>query len=92
MDMQFLPDVTISCPECRGSRYGRDAGRVRHGENSPPELIAMDVTMALRPFRFLQLGYIRPNSSINAGRRGYFFCNSATIVFFLARPPNSASD
>ena len=29
LDVQFLPDVEIPCPECRGSRYGRDAGRVR---------------------------------------------------------------
>ena len=25
LDVQFLPDVDIPCPECRGSRYSRDA-------------------------------------------------------------------
>src|SRR5699024_567241 len=29
LDVQFLPDVDIPCPHCRGSRYGRDADRVR---------------------------------------------------------------
>ncbi|MDE6843970.1 MAG: excinuclease ABC subunit UvrA, partial [Muribaculaceae bacterium] len=27
LDVQFLPDVTIPCPEFRGSRYGKDANR-----------------------------------------------------------------
>lgn len=54
LDVQFLPDVTISCPECRGSRYGRDAGRVRHGEYSLPELMAMDVNTALETCRDLK--------------------------------------
>ena len=47
LDVQFLPDVTIPCPECRGSRYGKDARRVRHGAYTLPELMAMDVTAAL---------------------------------------------
>ena len=47
LDVQFLPDVTIPCPECRGSRYGKDAGRVRHGAHTLPELMAMDVNTAL---------------------------------------------
>ena len=29
LDIQFLPDVNIPCPECGGSRYGKDAYRVR---------------------------------------------------------------
>ena len=29
LDVQFLPDVDIPCPACRGSRYGRDAERVQ---------------------------------------------------------------
>ena len=52
LDVQFLPDVGIPCPECRGSRYGKDAGRVRYrnkaGEAySLPELMAMDINTAL---------------------------------------------
>ena len=52
LDVQFLPDVDIPCPECRGSRYGKDAGRVRYrnkaGEAySLPEFMAMDINTAL---------------------------------------------
>ena len=28
LDVQFLPDVDIPCPECRGSRYAKPAGRI----------------------------------------------------------------
>ena len=52
LDVQFLPDVEIPCPDCRGSRYGRDAGRVKRkskggAEHSLPEIMAMDVKRAL---------------------------------------------
>ncbi len=47
LDVQFLPDVTIPCPECRGSRYGKDACRVSIGRHSLPDLMAMDVNEAL---------------------------------------------
>ncbi|MBE6122227.1 MAG: excinuclease ABC subunit UvrA [Erysipelotrichaceae bacterium] len=52
LDVQFLPDVDIPCPECRGSRYAKDAYRVRYankaGESrSLPELMEMDVNTAL---------------------------------------------
>lgn len=51
LDVQFLPDVNIPCPDCRGSRYSRQAGLV-HRENaagerhSLPELMDMDVNHA----------------------------------------------
>lgn len=47
LDVQFLPDVTIPCPDCRGSRYKKEAYRIRHGKYSLPELMAMDVNTAL---------------------------------------------
>ena len=52
LDVQFLPDVDIPCPECRGSRYGKDAWRVRHKnkageERSLPELMDMDINTAI---------------------------------------------
>ena len=51
-DVQFLPDVDIPCPECRGSRYAKEAWQIRHvsrsGEaRSLPELMALDVNTAL---------------------------------------------
>lgn len=52
LDVQFLPDVDIPCPDCRGSRYSRAAGSIRRenssGEfHSLPELMDMDVNSAL---------------------------------------------
>lgn len=52
LDVQFLPDVDIPCPDCRGARYGKDAfGVVRQGKEgracSLPELMAMSVEEAL---------------------------------------------
>lgn len=51
LDVQFLPDVDIPCPECRGSRYGKQAKRIRYTnkdgeERSLPELMNMDVNAA----------------------------------------------
>ena len=58
LDVQFLPDVEIACPDCRGSRYARQAWEVRRhtsrgskGEKqdyvSLPELMEMTVDEAL---------------------------------------------
>ena len=52
LDVQFLPDVDIPCPDCRGSRYAKAAYDIRltneTGESaSMPELMAMDVNTAL---------------------------------------------
>ena len=54
LDVQFLPDVTIECPDCGGSRYAPEAGAIRRavkGEShlslSLPQLMAMSVDQAL---------------------------------------------
>lgn len=52
LDVQFLPDVDIPCPECKGSRYSKDAFLVRcHNragkEFSLPELMESDITDAI---------------------------------------------
>ena len=53
LDVQFLPDVDIPCPACRGARYGKAADAVtlanKAGERCTlPQLMAMDVSAALR--------------------------------------------
>ena len=52
LDVQFLPDVNIPCPDCRGSRYARAAYQVKltnkEGQSaSLPELMDMDVNSAM---------------------------------------------
>ncbi|MBR3150406.1 MAG: excinuclease ABC subunit UvrA, partial [Erysipelotrichaceae bacterium] len=67
LDVQFLPDVDIPCPECRGSRYSKTAKRIRFtnkaGETrSLPEVMDMDVSTAVRFCR--DLGTVRPKLEI----------------------------
>lgn len=52
LDVQFLPDVEITCPDCGGSRYAKDAGLIRRiskqgGEYTLPELMDMSIDEAL---------------------------------------------
>ena len=52
LDVQFLPDVDIPCPQCKGSRYSKEADRVKYRVSggkgySLPELMALDVNTAL---------------------------------------------
>jgi excinuclease ABC subunit A len=52
LDVQFLPDVDVPCPDCGGSRYGKDAWTVaralRDGPGvSLPALMALSVDEAL---------------------------------------------
>ena len=67
LDVQFLPDVNIPCPDCRGSRYGSDAKKIRYKnkageERSLPELMDMDVSTALDFCR--EMKTVRPRLEI----------------------------
>ena len=60
LDVQFLPDVKIPCPDCRGSRYSRDAFDIRRkakdgNEYSLPELMNMSVDQVLHALGGLKL-------------------------------------
>ncbi len=52
LDVQFLPDVNIPCPDCRGSRYAKAAYDVKISNKtgssvSLPELMDMDINSAI---------------------------------------------
>ncbi len=60
LDVQFLPDVDIPCPQCHGSRYSKDAGLVRYPSRSGasltlPEIMAMDIDSAMDACQGLKL-------------------------------------
>ena len=61
LDVQFLPDVVIPCPDCGGSRYGKEAGLIRRIPKkekegySLPEIMDMSVDEALSACRDLPL-------------------------------------
>ena len=52
LDVQFLPDVDIPCPDCRGARYSKEAQNIKYTAKSGasfsmPEIMAMDINGAL---------------------------------------------
>ena len=56
LDIQFLPDVDVPCPECKGSRYSKEAETIRiagpDGKKfSLPQLMEMDVQTASQACR-----------------------------------------
>ena len=60
LDVQFLPDVEIPCPTCRGSRYAREADGVRLTDKQGrmttlPQLMDCDVHTALDLCKDLKL-------------------------------------
>ena len=64
LDVQFLPDVDVPCPGCRGSRYAKEAGAIRYVNRSGeacslPRLMAMDVNTALKVCRDLKIVHQR---------------------------------
>lgn len=51
LDVQFLPDVHVTCPDCHGSRYNKESYFIKYKtskekEYSLPELMEMDVSFA----------------------------------------------
>ena len=65
LDVQFLPDVDIPCPDCGGSRYGRDAALVRlAGDISLPELLSYTVDQALEALGDTGLRTVKAKLSI----------------------------
>lgn len=84
LDVQFLPDVDITCPACRGSRYGDEANlihRPRKGESGPgltlPQLMAMSVDEALPATDDLKKVHVRLQTLHGLGL-GYLTLGEAT--------------
>jgi excinuclease ABC subunit A len=51
VDMQFLPDVLVSCPECRGTRYRPEVLEVKYRGKSIAEVLDLTVREAFGFFR-----------------------------------------
>ncbi|MEL6674232.1 MAG: excinuclease ABC subunit UvrA [Bacteroidota bacterium] len=50
IEMNFLPDVYVSCPKCQGKRYNRETLEVRYKGKSISDVLNMDITEALEFF------------------------------------------
>lgn len=60
LDVQFLPDVDVPCPDCRGARYSREAEKIKYVSKSGeayslPEIMAMDINHALAACKDLNI-------------------------------------
>ena len=47
LDVQFLPDVDVPCPDCRGRRYGGDTDAITWNGHTLAQLMAMSIDEAL---------------------------------------------
>lgn len=82
LDIQFLPDVEIVCPECGGSRYSKDASKIRRvredGESHTlPELMSKSVNEAMSACGDLKLVSRRLQTLSDLGL-GYLTLGEAT--------------
>ncbi len=50
IEMQFLPDVYVECPECRGTRYNAEALEIHYKQKNIADILAMTVEEARRFF------------------------------------------
>ncbi len=55
LDVQFLPDVEIPCPECGGSRYSKIVEEIKYKGNSLAKLMSMDVNTVIDACEDLKL-------------------------------------
>ena len=92
LDVQFLPDVDITCPECRGSRYAAAASRIHRAPKGAagdaagpaagltlPQLMAMSVEEALDACRDIRRVASRLQTLCDLGL-GYLTLGEATLL------------
>lgn len=77
LDVQFLPDVEIPCPDCDGSRYTKIADKIKYEKYSLPELMAMDVNTAIETCKNLKTVHQRLQVLQDLGL-GYLTLGEAT--------------
>src|SRR6266851_1024907 len=83
LDVQYLPDITVACPACRGARFNDATLAVRIGGLTIADVLGLSVhealehfadqppvAAALRPVEEVGLGYLRlgePTPSLSGG-------------------------
>jgi len=78
VEMQFLSDVFVTCPDCRGKRFKKDVLDVRYKDKNIDDILCMTVTQAiaffhdqrnvgeaLQPLVDVGLGYMRLGQPVN---------------------------
>ncbi len=83
IEMNFLPDVYVTCPECNGKRYNRETLEIRYKGKSISDVLEMTINQAVEFFenipsiyqkmntlREVGLGYVRlgqPSTTLSGG-------------------------
>lgn len=79
LDVQFLPDVEVICPNCHGSRYTKEASEFRLEENglSLPETLSLSIDEALPHLKHLKKTHKKLETLHDLGL-GYLTLGEAT--------------
>ena len=77
LDVQFLPDVDVPCPDCRGRRYGVEADAITWNGHTLAQLMAMSIDEALDACASLKKAHAMLQTLLDLGL-GYLTLGEAT--------------
>ena len=77
LDVQFLPDVDVPCPDCRGRRYSGDADAITWNGHTLAQLMAMSIDEALNACASLKKAHAMLQTLHDLGL-GYLTLGEAT--------------
>lgn len=80
IEMHFLPDVYIQCPECKGKRYNREALEIKYKGKTISDVLEMTVEQACEFFENVPAIY-RKLSTINEVGLGYVKLGQPATTF-----------
>ena len=67
IEMNFLPDVYVECPTCRGQRYNRETLDVRYKGKSINDVLNMNVEEAVEFFEAIPAIYRKAKTLLDVG-------------------------
>jgi excinuclease ABC subunit A len=80
IEMHFLPDVYIKCPECQGKRYNREALEIKYKDKTISDILAMTVSEAAEFFASVPAVYNKLKTLVEVGL-GYITLGQPATTF-----------
>ncbi len=80
IEMHFLPDVYVQCPECKGKRYNREALEIKFKDKTISDVLDMTVEQACDFFENVPAIY-RKLATINEVGLGYIKLGQPATTF-----------
>ena len=80
IEMHFLPDVYVQCPECKGKRYNREALEIKYKGKTISDVLDMTVEQACEFFENVPAIY-RKLATINEVGLGYIKLGQPATTF-----------